>query len=216
MKKQLRRFVILALSATILMVLSVPVALASGGGYHTVYHGETLFSIGRKYGVNPYVIAQVNRLKNPDHIYSGQVLHIPEEKYQKGYDYPRDYNKKPYDGYKRDGYKRDGYKRDGYQNDGYKRDGYKRDGYKRDGYKQEYRQKPSDGYGNRKASYKYPDYKKDHDSKYHVVKRGETLTRIAYRYGVSSWDIVKANKISNPDHIYVGQKLRIPKVYYKS
>jgi LysM repeat protein len=44
----------------------------------------------------------------------------------------------------------------------------------------------------------------------HVVQAGETLLSIALRYGVSTWTIVQANGISNPNHIYVGQRLTIP------
>ena len=50
---------------------------ASGGVYHTVQYGETLFSIGRMYGVNPYSISEANGLANPNCIYAGQVLYIP-------------------------------------------------------------------------------------------------------------------------------------------
>jgi LysM repeat protein len=50
---------------------------AEGGFYHTVHYGDTLFSIGRMYGVNPYTIAEVNGLSNPDCIYAGQILYIP-------------------------------------------------------------------------------------------------------------------------------------------
>jgi LysM repeat protein len=49
----------------------------SGGVYHTVQYGETLFSIGRMYGVYPYKISEANGLDNPDCIYAGQVLYIP-------------------------------------------------------------------------------------------------------------------------------------------
>jgi LysM repeat protein len=45
--------------------------------YHTVRFGETLFSIGRLYGVNPWMIARANRLMNPNIIFAGQVLCIP-------------------------------------------------------------------------------------------------------------------------------------------
>jgi hypothetical protein len=49
-----------------------------GGGFHyTVNWGDTLFSIGRRFGVYPYYIAQVNGLHNPNWIYAGQVLWIP-------------------------------------------------------------------------------------------------------------------------------------------
>ncbi len=48
-----------------------------GGMYHTVRYGETLYSIGRHYGVSPHKIARVNGLHNPNYIYAGQVLYIP-------------------------------------------------------------------------------------------------------------------------------------------
>jgi len=44
--------------------------------YHYVRYGETLSSIGRLYGVNPYAIARANGLANPNYIYAGQVLLI--------------------------------------------------------------------------------------------------------------------------------------------
>ncbi len=55
----------------------------SGGTHHCVRYGETLFSIGRKYGVNPYHIAHVNGLRDPNYIYAGQILYIPS-----GHPYP--------------------------------------------------------------------------------------------------------------------------------
>jgi LysM repeat protein len=50
---------------------------AYGPIYHRVRYGETLSSIGRLYGVNPYAIARANGLANPNYIYAGQVLLIP-------------------------------------------------------------------------------------------------------------------------------------------
>jgi LysM repeat protein len=47
--------------------------------------------------------------------------------------------------------------------------------------------------------------------KEHVVAKGETLTTIAKVYGVSVEDLKKANNISNPNEIKIGQKLIIPK-----
>lgn len=44
----------------------------------------------------------------------------------------------------------------------------------------------------------------------HVVSAGETMYRIALRYGVTVQTIVQANGISNPNVIYVGQSLVIP------
>jgi LysM repeat protein len=44
---------------------------------HTVKSGETLFSIGRTYNVNPYAIAAANNIPYPYIIYPGQQLTIP-------------------------------------------------------------------------------------------------------------------------------------------
>jgi len=44
----------------------------------------------------------------------------------------------------------------------------------------------------------------------HVVQPGETLTSIAWHYGVSYWDIAALNGLTNPNLIYVGQVLLIP------
>ena len=44
----------------------------------------------------------------------------------------------------------------------------------------------------------------------HVVKAGETLATIAQAYGTSVKAIVSANSITNPDLLYVGQRLVIP------
>ena len=43
----------------------------------------------------------------------------------------------------------------------------------------------------------------------HVVARGDTLHAIAWRYGLDSRDLVRWNRLANPDLIYVGQRLRL-------
>ena len=110
----------------------------NNGTYHRVRSGETLFSIGRDYGVNPYWIAQTNNLRNPNRIYSGQVLYIPSR--GDGCNYG------------------------------------------------------CDGPGSNR----------------YRVRRGDTLTSIAYNFGVSPWAIARANQIYNLNRIYVGQLLIIP------
>ena len=45
---------------------------------------------------------------------------------------------------------------------------------------------------------------------YHTVRPGDTLSRIAEHYDVSMSSIMRANGIVNPNHIYVGQRLKIP------
>ncbi len=45
---------------------------------------------------------------------------------------------------------------------------------------------------------------------WYVVRRGDTLSAIALKYGVSFWEIARANGIWNPNLIFVGQVLFIP------
>lgn len=44
---------------------------------HVVRYGETIFCIGRAYGVSPWAIAVHNGIANPNLVYPGQVLAIP-------------------------------------------------------------------------------------------------------------------------------------------
>jgi lysozyme len=47
---------------------------------------------------------------------------------------------------------------------------------------------------------------------YYVVRPGDTLAAIAWRYNLSTWTLARANGIWNPNYIYVGQVLVIPYV----
>ena len=73
----MKKPIIITTLVILLLALSVPATFASGGNYHTVRYGETLYGIGRYYGVNPHAIAKANNLYNPNFIYAGQVLYIP-------------------------------------------------------------------------------------------------------------------------------------------
>ena len=44
----------------------------------------------------------------------------------------------------------------------------------------------------------------------YIVKRGDTLSQIAVRYGTTVNTLVRLNNITNPNRIYVGQRLTIP------
>jgi LysM repeat protein len=57
----------------------------------------------------------------------------------------------------------------------------------------------------------HPPVQKPVDGWWYVVKPGDTLAKIAWRFGVNMWAIVKVNNIPNPNVIHVGQKLFIPK-----
>ena len=45
---------------------------------------------------------------------------------------------------------------------------------------------------------------------YHIIQLGDTLDKVARAYGTTTAAIIAANAISNPDLIWVGQKLLIP------
>lgn len=44
----------------------------------------------------------------------------------------------------------------------------------------------------------------------YTVRQGDTLSGIAQRVGVSMQEIIRLNRIANPNHIYVGQELTVP------
>lgn len=48
------------------------------------------------------------------------------------------------------------------------------------------------------------------DGSTYVVRAGDTLNAIAARFGVSPGTLAAANRISNPNKIYIGQRLTIP------
>lgn len=43
----------------------------------------------------------------------------------------------------------------------------------------------------------------------HVVQPGETLTRIAARYGITTADILRLNRLPNPNIIFAGQRITV-------
>ena len=53
-------------------------------------------------------------------------------------------------------------------------------------------------------------------TKYHTVAEGETLGAIARKYNVTTKQIVDWNKLSNPDALSIGQKLRVSAITSKS
>jgi lysozyme len=69
--------VVLLVGIALVVVAPAETVAACGCGVHIVRYGETLFSIGRWYGVNPWAIANANGLANPNYIYAGQRLMIP-------------------------------------------------------------------------------------------------------------------------------------------
>lgn len=52
--------------------------------------------------------------------------------------------------------------------------------------------------------------------RYHVLKRGETLYRVARRYGVSVADLKKINRIRDERDVKIGTRIYLPKTRKKS
>jgi plastocyanin len=81
----MRHLQIFLVSLSIVLLLFLPgdtqPVSAHGGSYgchwHYVRRGETLSGIGRRYGVSWRLLAQVNRLRNPNRIRAGSYLCIP-------------------------------------------------------------------------------------------------------------------------------------------
>lgn len=77
----MRKLIVILGLVLLLQLALVPASSAapppSGGFWHYVRYGETLFSIGRLYGVNAYGICSANGLRNCNYIWAGQALWIP-------------------------------------------------------------------------------------------------------------------------------------------
>jgi LysM repeat protein len=67
----------LVLEFSLSVALFTPIKALPSLGQHTVLPGETLYCIGRGYGVTPWAIAQANGLAVLARLYVGQVLSIP-------------------------------------------------------------------------------------------------------------------------------------------
>lgn len=133
---------------------------------HKVRKGDTLSWIAKHYHVDYHALAAANYISNPDHIYAGMKLCIPQI-----YGTPA--------------------KHGGYH-----------DSYDK-GYHDSYDKGYHDSYD------KGHDYGHGKHGGYYIVKKGDTLAKIAKWHGVSIHHLIKINNISDPDHIYYGMKLKI-------
>jgi len=77
MRKLVRRGLLLVVFLLALQLLAGATTALADPGWHQVLPGQTLYSIGRMYGVNPYSIAAWNGLANPNYIRAYQWLYVP-------------------------------------------------------------------------------------------------------------------------------------------
>ncbi len=59
-------------------VLRIPTGDGPSEIVYTIKLGDTLFSIGRRYGVTVQQLVDHNKIVNPDLIFAGEVIHIPQ------------------------------------------------------------------------------------------------------------------------------------------
>jgi len=118
-------------------------------GYHVVQSGETLFCIGRAYGVSPRAIATQNQILSPSRIYPGTKLAIPAV----------------------------------------------------------YATLPAGPVCERQFGTEPP---LCNCVQTYRIARGDTLTRIAWRFGLTPWRIAECNRIYNLNYIRAGDTLCIP------
>lgn len=79
-----------ALGIVLVVALILPTVAAaapaeSGGFSYQIRLGDTLYGIARKFGVSPQAIASANGLVNPNLIYAGYWLWIPDAPYYPPY-----------------------------------------------------------------------------------------------------------------------------------
>ena len=176
------------------------------GRTHYVTWGESLDSIAVHYGVTTEAIIRQNGLTNPDFIYVGQMLIIPNL----GYGQPGSGSSAWGCSYHHTVHPGESLSSIAWeynttvqallqQNNIYNKD------FVYVGQKLCISQ---DSYAPQPVTYRQPTQPQTYH--YHTVAPGETLSTIAYRYGVNYWDIVRANNLSNASYIWSGQQLIIP------
>ncbi|MEZ4706459.1 MAG: LysM peptidoglycan-binding domain-containing protein [Caldilineaceae bacterium] len=221
---QIRTILILILTVALLAplwphsVLAVSVAAApvQNGAIHYVQPGDSLSAIAVRYGVSMQALMAANGLANPNHIYVGQRLLIPEGGYGQG-----DYGQGGY------GKHKGGY--GGCANYHYVQYGQTLSAIAAYYGVSAYALAQANGIYNlnyvytgqrlcipggyapapQPHPYPYPNPQPGGCGATYTVRRGDTLSWIAHRCGVTVQSLIYANGLPNANHIYVGQQLVI-------
>ena len=193
----MRRILTLGIALALILALAAP-AFAQGSVIHIVQRGENLFRIGLRYGVTVDALAVANGLTNTSRIYVGQRLVIPtggssasQRSYPSGVHVVQ------------------------------RGENLFRIALRYGMTVQ--RLAAANGIVNTnhvyvgqrlvipgRATTSPPPAQPAPSGQTYTVRRGDTLSAIALRYGVSMWSLAQVNSIRNSSFIYVGQVLRIP------
>jgi LysM repeat protein len=170
----------------------------TGGGRHTVSAGETLTSIAWRYGTTVAALAAANGLSDTDFIYVGQVLNVPDGSSSPGGPVSGGCNTY-YTVQWGDSLSGIAWRYGTTINALMQANGLYSDFI----YQGQRLCVPPGGaaWTPSKPSYTY-----------YTVRPGDTLSGVAWHFGVSQVAIMQANNLSNPSFIYVGQRLIIPGV----
>jgi LysM repeat protein len=194
----MRRIVTLGITLVLILVLAAP-AFAQGNTVHVVQRGENLFRIALRYGVTVDALAAANGLSRTSYIYVGQRLVVPtgsssssSSSSSSGGVHVVQRGENLYRIALRYGVTYQALaSANGIAN-------------------------PNRVYtGQRlvipgRTSTSPAPAQPAPSGQTYTVRRGDTLSAIALRYGVSTWALAQTNGIRNPSFIYVGQRLTIP------
>jgi LysM repeat protein len=199
-----RHLILGMLIAVLAITIAVPPAHAQGR-VHVVQRGETLSTIAARYGTTAQAIARANGLRNQNYIYVGQRLTIPGSGGGGGNTAAGGtYTVRPGDSLSAIAL------RYGTTVAALK----KANGLSGSVIYVGQRLVIPGGGGSAKSggsSQASGGGQSSSGGQTYTVRRGDTLASIASRYGTTVQAIVKANGLANPNTIYVGQRLRIPK-----
>ncbi len=179
------------LAAVLLAQLALMAIPAQADTIHVVQRGETLYSIARRYGVSVQAIVNANGIRNPNLIYVGQRLRIPTGAPPP----PSGTGNITYVVQRGDTLAAVAWRHGVTVNAIVQANGLRN---------------PDFIYVGQRLLIPATAPAQPSRPTLHTVQRGETLSSIAWRYGVTVWDIAAANGIGNPNFIYVGQRLVIP------
>ena len=194
----MRRTKILGTALALCLALAAP-ALAEGPVVHVVQPGENLFRIALRYSVTVDALVAANGLGSASRIYSGQRLTIPARGSTAG---PATSSSGVHVAQRGENLFRIALR-----------------------YGTTYQAlaaangiaNPNQVYAGQRlvipgqgAAQPAPSQQPTGSGRTYTVRRGDVLSAIALRHGVSTWALAQANGIRNPSSIYVGQVLRIP------
>ena len=199
------RFLHLAVALlSVLAALSMVTPAWAYGTVHVVQPGESLSQIAVRYGVTMSALATANSIGNTNYIYTGQQLVIPDGS---GGD-TGSYTAGSGDGYvtvrRGDSLSVIASIHGMTTSDLMQLNGLTNPNHIWIG--QQLRVRGGSGAGAATYTSAAPVLS---DGTVHIVQRGDTLSRIAQRYGLSLQQLMTLNGISNPNHVYIGQQLLV-------